>query len=167
MPKGRKTDLESFMSLVEKTDSCWIFHGSKDKDGYGQITVNYTNMRAHRYSYLKFIGEIPNGKILLHSCDTPSCVNPNHLRIGNHKENAEDRVKRGRNRDQRGIKNNMSKLTDEQIISIYKDSRRQKDIASDYGICQQHVSDIKTGKKRVDVTKNLVYNGKTLLKKEE
>ena len=148
MPRGvkRPSTIEDFMSKVEKTDTCWIWTGSKDKSGYGQFMVNYKNVRAHRYAYSQLKGPIPVGLILRHSCDTPECVNPEHLIAGTHKENATDRVNRGRNRDQRGTNNNMSKLTVEKILAIRDDDRIQLEIAREYGISQQTVSDIKRRK---------------------
>jgi len=148
MPRGvkRPSTIEDFMSKVEKTDTCWIWMGSKDKDGYGQFMVNYKNIRAHRYAYSQLKGAIPDGLILRHSCDTPACVNPEHLMFGTHKENARDRVNRGRNRDQRGNNNSMSKLTVEKILAIRDDDRIQLEIAREYGVSQQTVSDIKRRK---------------------
>jgi hypothetical protein len=145
MPRGvkRPSTPEDFMSKIEKTDTCWIWMGSKDKNGYGQFMVNYKNVRAHRYAYSQLKGTIPDGLILRHSCDTPACVNPEHLMVGTHKENARDRVNRGRNRDQRGGKNNKAKLTEDKVLAIRDDDRIQLEIARDYGVSQQTVSDIK------------------------
>ncbi len=53
-------------------------------------------MSTHRASYIAFVGEIPTGKIILHKCDTKSCVNPQHLSVGTHSDNALDRSRRGR-----------------------------------------------------------------------
>ena len=165
--RGRKMNLEDFMARVNKTGNCWIFLGGKDKDGYGQIMVNRKNIRAHRYSYSQFVGEISEDKIVLHRCDNTSCVNPEHLTLGTHKENAQDRVNKGRNRNQNGINNNMSKLTDKEIIEILKDKGSQKTIAKKYGISQQYVSDIKNGKRRIDIFNSFTYNSHSLQTKEK
>lgn len=78
---------------------CWIWIGSKDKDGYGRICgrTNYKhwNMKAHRVSYEYFIGQI-NGLQVLHKCDNPSCINPNHLFLGTQQENIADMMRKGR-----------------------------------------------------------------------
>ena len=100
--------------VVAKND-CWIWAGSRDKDGYGNYLFG---RKAHRFSYETFKGEIPLGKFVLHKCDTPSCVNPEHLFLGDAKENAEDCVKKKRN--SRGEKNGSAKLRDEDIREIRK-----------------------------------------------
>lgn len=82
---------------VIKGQSCWTWIGSKLSGGYGRITVGGHKMMAHRYSYELHTGAIPPGKIVRHTCDNNSCVNPNHLTLGTHLENAEDRSLRGRN----------------------------------------------------------------------
>lgn len=75
---------------------CWIWVRGTDKCGYGKTYVNGRHVGAHRASYEAHNGPVPAGLEVLHSCDTPSCCNPSHLRVGTHKENSLDRVKRGR-----------------------------------------------------------------------
>jgi hypothetical protein len=77
---------------------CWIWMGQIDKDGYGQFRMCATDKwhKAHRASYELFVGEIPAGKNVLHTCDVPGCVNPAHLYIGTQKDNVRDMQERGR-----------------------------------------------------------------------
>lgn len=91
---------------------CWLWLKAKHPDGYGSITYKKKPTKAHRVSYLEFIGPIPDGFFVLHSCDTPSCINPNHLRIGTASDNMKDMVKRGRK-----LGGNF-KLTSDQITEI-------------------------------------------------
>ena len=67
----------------------------KDKDGYGRVKHNKRLWSAHRLVYTLCYGEIPDGLMVLHSCNNPSCVNPEHLRVGTHKENMADMVEAG------------------------------------------------------------------------
>ena len=95
----RKILLEDrFWKKVDKKskDECWNWLGSLNKmRGYGQIySENYKIILAHRLSWIIHFGEIPIGKLVLHKCDNKKCVNPNHLYLGTHGDNAKDKVLR-------------------------------------------------------------------------
>ena len=82
MPRLIRSAAERFWTHVQTSDDCWIWTGSRDKQGYGlfSIEVGRWSIRAHRYAYEHLIGPIPVGKVLDHiECDNPSCVNPSHL----------------------------------------------------------------------------------------
>lgn len=84
----------------DKTDLCWLWMKYKDKDGYGDFQFRYLgkkyNFKSHRVSYELINGIIPSDLIICHKCDNPTCVNPNHLFIGTHKDNCDDKVNKGR-----------------------------------------------------------------------
>ena len=78
---------------------CIEWAGPRDKDGYGKTWWQGRHARAHRVAYCKAHGlDLANidGQLVLHSCDNPSCVNPQHLRTGTSEDNAQDKVNRGR-----------------------------------------------------------------------
>ena len=75
---------------------CWLWQGWKNELGYGIVRVNYRYVRAHRLFYEHFVGPIPEGLGLLHACDTPECVSPEHLRPGTQQENMADAKERSR-----------------------------------------------------------------------
>lgn len=75
---------------------CWVFRGSRNKDGYGVMTVRGKRTLTHRLAYETWVGPIPDGLIVRHKCDNPPCINPEHLEVGTHRENSEDMVRRGR-----------------------------------------------------------------------
>lgn len=75
---------------------CWIWSGSLHQEGYGRFALNGKTQKAHRVSYEIFKGKIPDGKLVCHSCDEPSCVNPDHLFIGTNYTNNLDKTKKGR-----------------------------------------------------------------------
>jgi hypothetical protein len=85
-PQG--SALERFWFWTDKTDTCWNWKGALDKRGYGRH-VDDSGWRdmAHRWSYKHFIGEIPDGLIVDHTCVNPKCVNPAHFRLGTHRQN--------------------------------------------------------------------------------
>ena len=93
---GNCTPASRFDFFVKKVPGgCWEWTGCRDKGhgkGYGLMGFN---VRAHRYSYERFVGPIPRGMLVLHSCDNPGCVNPEHLRVGTDADNMRDRDSRG------------------------------------------------------------------------
>lgn len=72
---------------------CWLWAGSWDKHKYGRVSGTVT---AHRFFYAYFNGPITNGLHVLHKCDTPACVNPDHLFLGTHQDNMADKMKKKR-----------------------------------------------------------------------
>lgn len=81
-------------------DQCWPWRASLDRHGYGQFkpVLGAPPLRAHRVAWEIFNGrDVPDGRLILHSCDNPRCCNPNHLRPGTHKDNARDMLVRHRN----------------------------------------------------------------------
>lgn len=95
---------------------CWVWMGATTVRGYGQIEHKTKKLYAHRASYEAFVGEIPQGMYVCHTCDNVSCVNPNHLFLGTQKQNLQDMARKGRST--RGEKNPGAKLTEEQVNQI-------------------------------------------------
>lgn len=81
----------------EPMSGCWLWLHLLDRDGYGRIwTCKKKETPAHRWAYQTLVGEIPDGLRVLHRCDTPSCVNPDHLFLGTQRDNMRDMVNKGR-----------------------------------------------------------------------
>ena len=81
----------------DEVNDCWIWKGPMAKRGYGCVRAENGKIeKAHRVSYLAFIGEIPEGKLVLHSCDNRSCIRPEHLHIGTQSDNMKEMWERGR-----------------------------------------------------------------------
>lgn len=87
--------MERFWNKVEKTNTCWNWQGGKDRDGYGHIRVEGKLWQTHRFSSL-LDDKDPAGYVVLHSCDNPSCVNPQHLKLGTQADNVKDMIIKGR-----------------------------------------------------------------------
>jgi hypothetical protein len=105
--------------IPEPNSGCWLWTGAVTVEGYGRLRRGRGDILAHRLSYLIHCGPIPSGAGVLHSCDMPSCVNPDHLRAGSQADNAADIIKRGRfKRGNRavGSQHVNSKLTEEQVL---------------------------------------------------
>jgi len=86
-----------FWSRVDKRgpDECWNWLGGKNKGGYGQLNDGTTMVLAHRYAWIIHNGEIPKGMLVLHRCNNRSCVNPNHLYVGDESDNHGDMIRAG------------------------------------------------------------------------
>lgn len=111
---------ERFWKKVSRTDdlfSCWEFRSSTYVGGYGVfVKSNEERVGAHRFSWELHFGPIPEGLWVLHRCDNPACVRPDHLFLGDHAANMADMAAKGR--AMRGERHNLSKLTEEQVRTI-------------------------------------------------
>lgn len=88
--KPRRT-LENFLSNFKVGDGCWNWAGKTSPQGYGRFRFQGSRQHlAHRFSFETFKGRIPKGKHVCHTCDDPSCINPNHLFLGDHSDNMRD-----------------------------------------------------------------------------
>ena len=141
MPKGqykRKSLEERVLALIskDKTTGCWIFQGTIDKDGYGQISNNCKTVQVHRAMYQSKNGNIPAGLIAGHTCDDKypkdckeyrKCCNPDHITPMTLKENVNRAVQLGRyvvssgafkKGDKSGENNNKCKLSSAKVLEI-------------------------------------------------
>lgn len=112
-----------FNIMIKADTDCLEWKGSIKQNGYGMFkTLSRKVFHAHRYSYEFFVGEIPEGLCVLHSCDNRKCVNPEHLSVGTKKENTQDMYKKKRNPIivQKGIRNSNAKLNEEDVLKIRK-----------------------------------------------
>lgn len=109
-----KTLESRFLSKVRINNTCWEWIGAKLRGGYGNINIDGHTFQAHRVSYFIYNGEIPDGMIVCHSCDNPSCVNPKHLFLGTHKINTQDKISKGRC----PIGESISKLKECEVLEI-------------------------------------------------
>lgn len=87
--------IAKFWSKVNKTDPCWLWIGAKTGD-YGYFRRQRESNRVHRFSYELHRGPIPKGLCVLHHCDNPLCVNPDHLFLGTQADNVRDMINKGR-----------------------------------------------------------------------
>ena len=122
-------------------NNCWECNSHKPSNNYPQFYKNGKVVRLHRHIYEECFGEIPKGLVVRHKCDNTFCINPEHLELGTHKDNVNDKVKR--NRQAKGEKNGNAKLTKEQVSQIRNDNRMGKEIAKDFNVSRATISQIK------------------------
>jgi hypothetical protein len=114
--------MERFWNKVDKSNGCWVWTGGKSNKGYGRFKVKGSLVSSHRFSWELKHGKIPEGLLICHHCDNPSCVRPDHLFLGTYSDNKIDADKKGRSKHigPRGEKAGASKLTTEQVLKIRK-----------------------------------------------
>lgn len=109
--------IDRFLSYVRLDASgCWLWIGGTSWNGYGRFKVDYKSIRAHRFSYAYFIGDIQANEVIRHKCNNPACVNPLHIVKGSIQDNVDDRE--AQHRGAKGSQVGTAKLTEEQIPKI-------------------------------------------------
>jgi hypothetical protein len=119
-------------------ESCWNWIGYKTIDGYGRFRgYNNKKILAHRFSWKLHYDNIPKDLFVLHHCDNPACVNPRHLFLGTHQDNANDSKRKNRRFRARGEISSLSKLTTQNVLDIRQRSwngERNCDLAKEYNV---------------------------------
>lgn len=134
---------QRFWQKVIKGDGCWEWQGCKQSHGYGQIRIDHKSKLSHRVSWEMVNGPIPDGLHVLHKCDNPACVRPDHLFLGTHEENMEDRKRKGRTTC--GEQYEHAKLTTADVIEIrqlYISGLTQRELSERFGVNRRHISRI-------------------------
>jgi HNH endonuclease len=126
-----------FEAKFRVTPGCWIWEGCKTHQGYGHFRSGMSKnpMKAHRFSYELYVGPVPEDLIVLHKCDNPSCVNPDHLEVGTWADNAADRNYKGR--QAKGEQNGKTKITDSQVREakeLLRQGWMREDVANLFGV---------------------------------
>lgn len=145
VPKSIQAQFWRHVNTNGGPDACWPWMRSTRGKGYGQATLDGRQQPAHRLAYAFTYGPIPKGLLVCHRCDNPPCVNPSHLFLGTHIDNARDMVAKGRCHPPKlkGQAHGKSKLTESDVLSIRADTRPERVIAAEYGLCRRHVGCIR------------------------
>lgn len=126
---------------------CWLWLGHASPNGYGNLMYNHRHIFAHRASYVAHWHDIPSGLAVCHKCDTPACVNPDHLFLGTIADNNKDR--RAKRRYQ-GEWNGRAILTADAVRKIRarlnSPQQNKVHIAAAFGVSPRAVYDIAMGK---------------------
>lgn len=117
MKPNINTTIESLLAKTKTMpNGCMEWLPSKDKNGYGYYMIMYKNLRAHRVMAALVYGEPQDKQIVLHSCDNPPCINPEHLSYGTQKENIRQKFDRNRANLSLGSNRKNSVLTEEIVL---------------------------------------------------
>jgi hypothetical protein len=138
---------DRFWSKVEKIPfhECWEWVGARCDKGYGRIDRSGILERAHRVAYEILVGDIPAGQHVLHRCDNPGCVRPDHLFLGSNARNMADKVSKGRQR--KGEQIPSSRLTAKDVSRIRERSRSGESysaLARAFGVTRPAIRDAVT-----------------------
>jgi len=144
-----KTIKERFDSkfIPEPNTGCWIWTTAFNLLGYGMFSINNKNDHAHRVSYKLYVGPIPKGLNVCHTCDNRWCVNPDHLFLGTAYDNVMDKVNKGRcpsGENHKNSKLNYSKV--KEIREMYSNGYKQNHIAKFFSISTATINQIVSNK---------------------
>ncbi len=147
MAKKRAMNWQSMFAdrIIRSERGCLEFSGFRNGAGYGVITAESKRMGAHRLSYMLAVGDIPEGYFVMHKCDNPACVNPEHLNVGLPRDNVHDMEQKGRARRSRGQLNGRAKLKDADVLMIRASSRSCTEMARELGVTTTLVGRIRRG----------------------
>jgi len=137
---------------VDEESECWEWTGPKG-NGYGTITINYQSYGAHRYSYRRFNGPIPDGAMICHKCHNRSCVNPDHLYAGDAESNAQDAINIGDWNAPQGERNGRASFSNKDVVKIrecYANGETLSSIRDEYGGSLGSLSLIVNGERYLD-----------------
>ncbi len=145
------SDKERFWSKVSKRspEECWLWKGAPIA-GYGQINIGGragTMHRAHRVSYFLHRGRFDKRLVVCHKCDTPLCVNPDHLFLGTQADNLKDMWRKGRARPGRsaGTNNGSAKINQLIAAEIRAAPGSVRQVAKQFGVGSTTVHEIRSG----------------------
>ena len=117
-------------------DECWDWEGQMHGSGYGRVNQGGKRHISHRVAYEVYVGTIPEGALIRHSCHNPLCCNPNHLSPGTPKDNSQDMVKASRSG--KGSRNPQARLTEADVLDIRERYEAggisQRELAEEYGV---------------------------------
>lgn len=118
----------------EPFSGCHLWTAVCSGRGYGTFSIKHKSVSAHRTSWELNRGQVPVGLWVLHKCDTPSCVNPDHLFLGTGSDNALDALQKGRRVPRVGTEHHYSKFRNEDIVAIRQSSEKRTALAAKYRV---------------------------------
>lgn len=155
MARWPLTAEQRFWSMVNKTDSCWLWTGRPGRKGYGCLWVDGRSWLSHRYSLVLHGVDLKDEDCALHKCDVRLCVNPDHLFLGTRADNTADMIAKGRasfyhNAFPGGSANPVARLTEQDVLEIRRLHREEglthRALADRFGVARSNITLIVNGK---------------------
>lgn len=143
-----QTNKPRFQKRIIQTESCWLWNGALNGYGYGLFWIKGEGryITAHRAAWLLYRGDITNNLHVLHRCDIPRCVNPDHLFLGTQQDNMFDaKIKR---RHAQGEQHYRAKLTEKDVREIrraFASGQRYYQLAKQYGVDRMTIKSVVIG----------------------
>ncbi len=144
-------------AIPEPNSGCWLWMGSVLPKGYGRLSVAGKMQMAHRASFQAHCGDIPSGMFVCHRCDTPACVNPDHLFLGTNADNVRDMFRKGRaalpptiripNTRRRGETNGASRLSNAQRVEVTQSREPSRVLSARYGVSMDVIQRLRSGER--------------------
>jgi hypothetical protein len=138
--------IDTVQTMKDKSklvNGCLIWQGCINDDGYGTISHKGKQYKVHRLAYILEYGEVPDGMVVMHRCDMPSCFHIDHLVLGTVKDNVIDMARK----DRHG-KISLKRKVVSEIVERYNNGELGKDLAEEYGIARSTVSRYINGRRR-------------------
>lgn len=143
-----------FRAFVQKTDTCWMWTGATDRNGYGRFYLSpkdefyaesgvLRQVGAHQFALAMKLGRWPQQQAL-HRCDTPGCVRQSHLYEGSNTDNMRDKVERGR--VPRGESHGRARITEQDVLDLRSGTRTARQIAETRGVSMSAAYHAKNGR---------------------
>lgn len=133
---------------VDEETGCHLWEGYRVADGYGQLKVRGVAQRVHRIAWTLRHGPIAPELCVCHRCDTPNCINVDHLFLGTNAENQADKVRKGRHKGApKGRQHPSAVLTEAEVRAIRASQKTQQAIADEYEVSRSLVGLIRAGQR--------------------
>jgi hypothetical protein len=134
--------------IPEPNSGCWIWLGTIEVSGYGMFPFQGKQWKAHRLAYIFAKGTIPGDLDACHKCDVPCCVNPDHIFLGTHQDNMDDRDRKGRHgaRKLAGDRSPNARLSWETVKLIRSSTLSSRLLGQQLGVCRSTIKNVRRGK---------------------
>jgi hypothetical protein len=144
------TAVARFHTKYQRGGGCWLWTAGRFANGYGmfmleRLSDRQINTQAHRVAYVLATGDIPQGRVVMHTCDVRNCVNPAHLVLGDQSDNVRDAAAKGHYSASRP---SIQKITDAQVVAIRASVESSTALAARHGVRVSTISLIRRGLRR-------------------